>query len=544
MNMKNQEAINPFAIALSGFSQRLPREARDIEVLRVSAQLSGDDFAASADAARKAALAWAKKRAGRALPKEAWDLQDFELFAGGRNSSAVRISNADLDVWALRAEDPDKNVAGRVWTTEIVVGGQSNARPHVSLRLVVSTAEPEFRVEPHVPGPVLQMIDAPGLVSGARTLASSPTIINSENDVHDLCDYLEDPARKLPVFVCALAGSDGIKSSINVDLLAKATAGMARVFCVPAPQAWVITERFGRFLSVFNGGVRAYLPGFSISDDPFRHRLFLASDLKESGGAAACVRSLRSLAATSSISETRLGKDILEFAAVRTASRKLKKSYLNDQAASGDDLLKVAEELVTSLEQQVEEKDREIDGYVAEVESSEARALSAEQENRALLYQVRQLKDVLATSGEGTTAEPPIPQDWSEFGDWLDQTYPDKIALSPAARRLARSPEFEDVALVARSIVWLATVQHDRRINGGGPLRDENIESGILNAPCGGDSYSTNWKGRSYEVDYHVKNGGNVRDPKRCLRIYYFWEPGIQQTVIDALPAHRKTGMT
>lgn len=544
MSTQNKEANNPFAAALSGLSQRLPREVRDIEVLRVSAQLSGDDFTASAEAARKAALAWAKKRAGRTLPKEAWDLQDFELLAGGRNSSAVRISNADLDLWALRAEDPDKNVAGRVWSTEIVVGGQSGARPYVSLRLVVSTAEPDFSIEPAVPGPVLQMIGAPGLVRGSRALSSTPVVLESENDVHDLCDYLEDTDRKLPVFVCALAGRDGIKSSINADLLAKATAGMARVFCVPAPLAWVITERFGKFLSVFNGGVRAYLSGFSTSDDPFRHRLFLASALKESGGAASCVRSLRSLAAASSISTSRLGKDILEFAAVRTASRKLKKSDLDEQSATDDDLLKVAEELVTSLERQVEEKDREIDGYVAEVETSEARALAAEHENRALLYQVRQLKDALAVGGATPTSEPPMPQEWSEFSDWLDQTYPDKVVLTPSARRLVRSPEFEDVSLVARTIVWLATVQHERRIKGGGPLRDEYIESGILNAPCGGDTYNTNWKGRSYEVDYHIKNGGNGRDPKRCLRIYYFWEPELQQTVIDALPAHRKTGMS
>jgi hypothetical protein len=122
MTSTHQESFNPFAAALSGLSRRSPHEVRDIEVLRVSAQLMGEDFKASADAARKAALAWAKKRVGRALPKEAWDLQDFELLAGGRNSSAVRISNADLDLWALRAEDPDNNVAGRVWSTEIVIG--------------------------------------------------------------------------------------------------------------------------------------------------------------------------------------------------------------------------------------------------------------------------------------------------------------------------------------------------------------------------------------------------------------------------------------
>ena len=45
-------------------------------------------------------------------------------------------------------------------------------------------------------------------------------------------------------------------------------------------------------------------------------------------------------------------------------------------------------------------------------------------------------------------------------------------------------------------------------------------------------------------LPWHLKNGGNVRDPKRCLRIYYFWEPDTQRTVIDHLPAHRRTGAT
>ncbi len=513
--------------------------------MRVSAQLDGKDFALSSDAARQAALTWAKKRAGRALPKEAWDCQDFELLTGGRNSSAVRISNETLDLWALRAEDPDKNVAGRVWSTEIVVGGDLGARPFVSLRLIVNLTEHDFSIEPHVPGPVLQMIDEPGLIRGSRRLSFAPVIIGGENDVHDLCDYLEDPGRKLPVFVCAMPSADYGGVNIDSELLAKSTAGMARVYCVPAAQAWIISERFGKFLSVFNGGVRAYMPGFSGGDDPFRHRLFLSSNLQETGGAEACVRILRTMAAGTSISETRLGKDVLDFASVRTVSRQVKRNELTDRAAPNEDVLKVAEELVSSLEKQIDEKEKEIDGYVAEVESTEARAQSAEYENRALLFRIRQLQSALGAEDDVPTSEPPFPQKWSEFTDWLDKCFPDRVLLTPAARRMVRSPEFEDVALVARSIEWLANEQHDRRINGGGSLRgDVQIEGGILNAPCGGDKYAADWKGRSYEVDWHVKNGGNVRDPKRCLRIYYFWEPELQQTVIDALPAHRKTGMS
>lgn len=532
-----------FSDALAPLSKRMPRAVRDIEILRVSAQLDGEDYAASAKAARKEALKWVKKRAGRALPKSAWDLQDFDLLVGGRSSTAVRIENDALDLWALRAEDPDKDIAGRVWATEIVIGGEIGSRPHVSLRLIVSTTEPDFAIEPHVPGPVLQMIEAPGLIRGARRLTSEPVTIQTENDAQDLCDHLEDRERRLPIFVVAKPEDSG-KPRINTAMLAKAAAGLARIVLVPADLTWVLTKRFGKYRSVFNGGVRAYLLGFSATDDPFRHRLFLEADLRKADGGASCLRSLRALAAEVSISETRLGKDVLDFAAVHTASKKLQKADVSNQEAPDAERLRFAEEWAESLEKQVEEKEKEIDGYVAEIEATEERAQAAEQENRSLLFRVRQLQAALAEGGMAPTEEPPLPQDWAEFTDWLDQTYPDKVLLTPAARRTARSPEFEDVTLVARAIAWLATVQHDRRVNGGGSLRDVQVENGILNSPCGGDTYPADWKGRRYEVDWHVKNGGNVRDPKRCLRIYYFWEAETQQTIIDHLPSHRRTGAT
>lgn len=534
---------NVFSEALSPLSKRMPRAARDIEILRVSAQIEGDDFFASSEIARKEALKWAKKRAGRALPKAAWDLNDFELLVGGRSCTAVRIKNDALDLWALRVEDPDANVPGRVWSTEIVIGGEADNRPHFSLRLIVSTSEQEFAVEAHVPGPVLQVIEAPGLIRGARKLTSAPVALQTENDAEDLCDYLEDPERRLPIFVVALPEGEN-RSLIDSELVAKATAGLARIVQVPAELTWVLTKRFGKYRSVFNCGVRAYMRGFSATDDPFRHRLFLEANLRKATGAVACVRSLRTMAAESSISETRLGQEVLDFASVRTASRKLRKSDLVNQAAPDIELLKTAEELVESLEKQVEEKEKEIDGYIAEFEAVEDRAEAAEQENRSLLARVRQLQAALVKGGDTPTAEPPLPQEWSDFTDWLDQTYPDRVLLTPAARKMVRSPEFEDVVLVARAIEWLATVQHDRRVGGGGSLRDVQVENGIQNSPCGGDTYATHWKGRRYEVDCHIKSGGNTRDPKRCLRIYYFWEPEVQQTIIDHLPSHRRTNAT
>lgn len=62
-----------FADALSPLARTIPRAARNIEILRVSAQLDGEDLAASSNAARAAVLKWASNRAGAVLPKEAWD---------------------------------------------------------------------------------------------------------------------------------------------------------------------------------------------------------------------------------------------------------------------------------------------------------------------------------------------------------------------------------------------------------------------------------------------------------------------------------------
>lgn len=535
-----------FAEALPPLAKRMQGPVRDIEILRVATFLDGDDFAASTNTARDAVLKWAssRKRAGGTFPKEAWEHADFELVAGGRNSTAIRFLTDTADLWALRAEVPDADIPGRVWTNEIVIGGEIGKRPHLSLRLIVSTAERDLAIEHHVPGPILQMTTAPGLMRGGRKLADVPRILRGENDAQDLCDHLEDPERRLPIIVVTLPEGEDSVPLINDVEVARALTGLARVVRVPAELTWVLTKRFGKFRAAFDGSVRAYLPGFSSADDPYRHRLFLAAWLKDGMNAADCGLWLRRVAADLSVTSTRLGKDVLEFAALRTASRRLRKDSLAEQKAPDAELLALAQELIDGLEKQLNEKEKEIGDYVAEVESAEDRAKAAEQENRSLLFKIRQLQDALSHEGDGSTAEQPLPQNWSEFSDWLDQTFPDRIVLTPAARRLVRNAEFEGVETVARAITWLATDQHQRRLNGGGSTRDEVIESGILNAYCGGDTYETIWQGRRYEVDQHVKNGGNSHDPKRCLRIYYFWEPDLKQTIIDHLPAHRRTSAT
>lgn len=93
-------------------------------------------------------------------------------------------------------------------------------------------------------------------------------------------------------------------------------------------------------------------------------------------------------------------------------------------------------------------------------------------------------------------------------------------------------------------VVWLANEYRDSRLNGSdGDLR-KPLESGIQNDRIGGDRFDFKWIDRNVQVEWHIKNGGNTHDPRRCLRIYYFWNEDSQTVVIVTMPAHIRTGAT
>jgi hypothetical protein len=56
---------------------------------------------------------------------------------------------------------------------------------------------------------------------------------------------------------------------------------------------------------------------------------------------------------------------------------------------------------------------------------------------------------------------------------------------------------------------------------------------------CGEDQFDLYWQGQRYTADWHLKSGGNMRDPVRCL-----WEPNTQQIVVADMPAHRRSSAT
>jgi len=532
--------------ALSSLTSRMPRVVREHEVLRVAGSIPGDDPAANASAAIGEVLRWAQKRCGGQLPLEAWERESFDYLSGGRNSSCVRLQSGKSDLWAIRADDPDKTVAERVWTTEVVVGLLPDQPARFSARLLVSTPEADLQIEPHTPGFIQQVVENCQLISGQHLLSVAPTVYETVVDAEDLIDFLIDPSRQLPIFVVTLA-EDGQADHPTLDTAAmsRAVLGIGHVALLHPAATWRLTERFGKFKSVFGGAARIYLPGFSDDADPYVHRLVLANQLDTAESAARATRWMRQLAAQESILRTKLGRDVLSFAAIRNANLQLRQQNLRNEDASTSDQLTAANDRIDALEKQVASLGSEQDYYITEYEKERARAELSESQAQKSAYRIQHLTDQLKTKGDDPDQDISIPASWQELPTWCDEQFAGRLILTPNAHRGARNPVFADVDTAARCLLWLASECRDQRINGGGgSLNNVTIMDGIQNASCGSDTYEFDWNGRRFSADWHIKNGGNTRDPMRCLRIYYCFDPQTQQIVVSDMPAHRRTGAT
>jgi hypothetical protein len=525
----------------------MPKVVREHEVLRVAAILHGKDKSKAAEGARREVLAWVQNRSGGRLPPEAWSFQDFQYLAGGRNSVAVRIQTDDVDIWAIRADDPDKTVPGRVWTNEAVVVVTSDRPCHFNARQLVSTVEDGLEVEPHVPGFVQQVAERCVLSRGPLDLTTEPWLIESEEEAERLADILVDQARALPLFVLTVAeaSEDPNRPLLDASALARATLGIAHVAILPAAHTWALTHRFGKQRSVFGGAVRAYLPGFAEDASPYGHRLVLADQISTTESAAQCDRWMKTLAAAESVRRTRLGTDVLGFATIRNATLELRQQRLEQEGASDTEKLEAANARIKALETDLSHAKDVENLLVYENEQAEERAKAAEAQLNTASFRIQQLLEQIKQRGQVPDANIQLPASWADFGDWCDKNLIGRVVLGPHARNGVRGPAFEDVQLAARCLLWLANEYRDRKLEGGeGSLRNHILEPGIRNAPCGADAFRVWWQGQSHTADWHIKNGGNTRDPKRCLRIYYFWDSATQQVVIADMPAHRHSGAT
>ncbi len=527
----------------------LPQRVREHEILRICAKLCDGDVLATAMKARTQILKWAQNKAIGRLPEEAWKCGNFEHLSSGRNCSAVRIEDETADVWSLRIEDPDKTVARRAWATETTISFDAlNQESKFTLRLLAGTPEINLNIQPSVPGVVRQIIQNPGLLNGSYKLTDTPLCIRTVMDLDILIRALLDPSRKLPIIVLSvpLDAEDIYTPLLDAKAIAQSCAGLAIIAILPSELCWKLTERFGKRLSVYEGAARVYLPGFTEDANPFGgHELILANRFQNPAGVTDSSTRLCWIAANRSVRRIQLGSDVMSFASLKAHGLERKQAELWNAGATEREQLETAEKRIVFLKEQVNESEKYQQEFSDLHDLAEGRAEAAETQLRASAYRIQQLLEQIKAIGASPDEKIELPERWEDFASWCDLNLAGRVILTPQARKGLRSTDFADIELAARCLLWLANEYRTAKVDDSfGTLRDAPVVPSVINAHCGSDVFKFEWQSKMRDVEWHIKNNGNTRDPARCLRIYYFWDDATQEVVIASMPGHRRSDAT
>jgi hypothetical protein len=201
------------------------------------------------------------------------------------------------------------------------------------------------------------------------------------------------------------------------------------------------------------------------------------------------------------------------------------------------------DELLTKVHQLSDELD-----YLRLVVSDQTDELEVARENLKAGYEHRgELEDFLKSAQPLWTDNP-----LANLPAWAAENR-ERIVVLPRALNGAKKSQFEDPALVMRSLELLAGPFREHRL---GRMSKSDYEAAqnalgvqlagsIATSVAGmqGEAYFVHWAGRRRLMDLHLTKGGG-RDHRYCMRIYFFWDDGSGRCVVGSLPAHLSNSLS
>ena len=544
---------------------------------------------------RSIVLEWLERGLRDRLPGRALRHRPFWHRDAEASCRAVRIRGPERDWWALQVErtaDP-----GRQVTTSLTVATNRGHPTRIGVEVHDRSAAPGPAVEEYPSGLVAEIAGRIPLLQNGRRFVCDPILLDTGKAMRGFLDKLVDPMRDMPFAVVSLPPPepDGDMLAPTSGPLARALAGLAVVWALPPAMTYRLSDAVGKRLSAFNGAWRFYRPGFSDRSDRARHPLLLKDRLADERGLDAATRRFRRLAVEDRLRFGHGDRDTLGFDAVAneaeatprgtkrlvaffrgairrssaapagrpllrrradvsvppdpvpSRSRSHRDGAATAPAEQGPERHPGAGEGESALRRELTEALDKARSRGDRHQQAQRRAEAAERENGELRKRVEQLTGLVRSLGGDPDAAIPFPVEWDQVADWCDQSLADRVSLTGSARREMGGAEFTNVGLAAQCLSWLGREYRDGRLRGGAPDlhgRIGEIDEGVFNLPCGGDAFECTWNRRRRTVDWHIKNGANTRDPRRCLRIYYFWDEDTRTVVVASMPSHRRSALT
>jgi hypothetical protein len=519
---------------------------------------------------------WAAKKCSEqfSMPvlRQTYDRQMGDVLVG-------IVSDDKNHRFVLQLSHGDMKVARRTWSIESELF-EKDGRLLFSVKTsCASPANCTQEVPFSIPLFVGDLANAFGF-EDIKLLSKNCWEVNTASDVADLIELITDSNRRLPVVVISelksqTDGSAGGQSYlIDGDALQKRLFCVAHVVRITSEMSFVLTEKLSRPWSVFDGAVRTYYPGFNEDEQEYYEHPLL---LKE-----------RIISAQEPLADTLVGfiqrRNMSEridwqpfgcisyYLAVKTlaeAKREAERTAIiaqssaaSNEAAALRERCAAWESFYYSMEESYDAQLREAEHRAEEwerfAEAFEKDATDCKQQydqeknrNFALSHYIQSLRGEKSSSTDDNSIT--LPSSYADVERWISEHYPDRLVLSSKAQRGLKKAVYEDVDKVYKVLILLATKYYDMR-KGVISRADFDIacsDIGVSESPSisgvaageRGEEYYCLYGGVKRLMERHITDGTN-RDPRYCLRVYFFWDDDDEAVVLGSLPEHLDTRIT
>lgn len=546
-----------------GHALHFPSSGRVIvePVSQIHLTLQGDEQDAVFRKAQGKILNYIRRRADGVLPPGATKGESFAIDeVGTRRVDAVSIDTPRY--WALRFDDDDRDVPGRIWVIETSIARDDDGGTVLfGLRLQCVAHGKNPRYIRSVPTVVRDVVKACDARLDDRKVSVDPWFVNTEKKVDDLVSLLCQKNRTADVIVISLPEnsnkiSDGL---ISGRVLSTSLAGTTHVVVLSGKASYHLSDRIGKEFSVFHQGVRTYRPGFDPENQSrSMHPLCIADKIRNwgqeneiHGGPNGYEKFLVSEALKFSIEGIGLRRKVPTFSEVKRVKSEIDRTNARMRGASDKELMRLYEDDNIELTKQVKQLESEIDEYVKIAEADLNNAKDENQRSQDIIYNLQsriQSLEVIRGSENVTST----PENLDQLEEWALRELSGSVELHNRALRGAKRSQYQDVSLIFKALLLLRDHYVPMRRFGDDTFvqsfKQGCKELGITEASTfsgprageQGDEYVIRYGTKRIFLDRHLKKG-NSRTPSRCFRLYFHWDADTRQVIVGWLPSHLTT---
>jgi hypothetical protein len=497
-----------------------------------------------------------RKEVGKSFPRAAFDGGAFEISQHGQLYAATSVD--DLDLWAATMEHPDSDVPTRAWATDLALR-QVDSEVHFTIRLMCSTSVKVVSVPRRsIPRIVFDLAERLGL-DDMLPVNNKPLAVESDADLDLLQVAISDAQRRLPV-VLVSETDPAARKDLNVaefvidpTFLAKELKGLALVAYMSRAAGYSWTKRVGKAWSCYNGAIRTYRPGVDFGiDTPVRHPAAMADEItywrhedpvdqQTTYGEKAFIRFLKEKMFYTLASRSLRMEDYLFYRHARSLN-------IQQQLSNADGIV----ELKSYHNEEVQKLQEELAFVYGENSKQDQQIEELRQRTFYLNSRLDQYRRQLQVAGTAD-AEIPIPSALDELDAWQHHLE-GQVVIAAKAIREAEKSQYEDPKLVYQALLLLGNEYREMRLSGG-EHKDRfgarlkqlglTISGSITKSRAGeqGEEYRANHPtipSKRIFLDEHLRKG-NDHDQRRCLRIYFTWDPQEKLVIVGWLPSHLTT---